>query len=355
MRRYCAMLAVILLGCCHAGGAAPAAATAAEAVHVGDGTYLLSRHTPATTADLEMPIFKPSTVGKSFAYLVRDRKQRDLLHYARLDLTTTQPPANLLRFYRVALGAQAITQTEKTSGEITVAAGVKDDVRLVTISPRATSCQVRLERVKRFTIPPRAYSAREQQVIHILAQVAHTYQHAEHVSYRVEQHNEDQSASPPQQVQHWSIDYHRPRQQLQISVSDGTKPLLAITTETDHLLVTVPGRKTEQRPFGKKITANLLPELQDDPVARLMLGDTLITEHVDELTLEAVAGVPAVQQAKITLTFPDNNMTLTLVIDLRQHTILRSEMHVTEEKEKQQFLRIYTDLHLDLPASVPKP
>jgi hypothetical protein len=90
-----------------------------------------------------------------------------------------------------------------------------------------------------------------------------------------------------------------------------------------------------------------LPELQDDPVARLMLGDALITPAVDYLTLSAVAGTPAGQQTEVIFTFPDHDAKLVLFLDLRQKTILRSEMSATYEDGKQHTVHTYKHMQLD--------
>lgn len=349
MRYYFALLAGMLLLCCCAGRAAQATAVLppVEVVKTVDGTYWLWRHSPATAADLDMPAFNRGLLMESFAYHVRDRKRRDVLYYARMRISTTALPAAIMQFYRGVLGAAAVVHTAPETGEITLASGTANDLRQVTITPQAKNCALLLERVKHYFIPPRVYNPRERQVIGVLNSVTQAYQNAQHIVYTLEQH--DASITPPSTTQDYTLtmDYHRPNG-LQLTLLNGTKKL-TIISQADHLVVTAPDGSIKQRTIAGKITADLLPEIQDDTLARLMLGDTLITPQVDYLALEAVPNVPPSRQAELILTYPDDNAKLFLFIDLQQKTILHAEMLISGD-EPQHIISVYKNVLLDVPA-----
>ena len=347
MRGYYAILAICLLcaGVVQAKNQGTPVTPTVETVHTEDGTYFLWHQSPATAADLEIPLMQ-GKVQESFAYRVRDRKQRDILRYARVSFTIAQSPAEVINFYHTSLGKQAVVNTAQKSGEVTLTTGTQDNLRLVTATPQAHGCLVQLERVQRFTIPPRSYTAQEHQVLRVLESVAQHYRMARHVAYTVEQHSTTNKSHTMTETQSWVVDFHRP-DGLQISVTTGAKTVLTISAQEHRLVVTATGAKEQRRTFGAKITPELLPELRDDPVARLMLGDALVTASVDYLTLSRVAGAPPEQQAEVILTYPDRNATLFLYLDLRQKTILRSEMLTPQEDGRQRIVRTYRHMQVD--------
>ncbi len=358
--RGCFVILAVWLLCCGAaqapGQAKPSPATAAtgltgEVVHTDDGTFLLWQHTPATVADLEMPLCAQQKVRDSFAYRVCNRKRYKLLHYARVNLDTGQSPAAVIAFYRAVLGKQAVMQTAKGTGVVTLAAGTSDNVRLVTITPDAQGCRVRLERVHNFTIPPRIYTPQERRVLRVLENVAQTYRTARHIAYTMEQRNISDSASDKEKTLTCTVDFHRPTD-LHLSVTAGTTTVMTINTRAHQLVLTAPGAKDVQRTIGEKLTSALLPELQDDLVVRWMLGDPAVTPAVDYLALNSVAGVPSDRQVEAMLTYPDRGVKLLLFIDLQQKTLLRSETLSTDGDARLRIDRTYQQVRLE-PTATP--
>ena len=359
--RYLVLLACAMLICragLAEGTATPSSAkpgVTQETVVTSDGIFLLWHRTPAQAVDVGMPVLHDSLTLESFAYRVRDRKRRDLLQYARMRLATTAPLAAVTQFYCAALGKAVVQSTNKENGEVTLAAGSKDNLRMVTITPQEKNCHIRLERTVRYTIPPRIFTAGEQQVIRVLTEVGHTYQSARQVRLTAVQHTVllDQKApgkNPPDVT--WTYDFSHP-DRLQISATTGTKSVLTMTTSEGNLIVTAPQRQEEKRPIEGKITTELVPEIQDDPVARLMLGESLIIPALDFLSLDAMPGAAAGRQVKIALTYPDKRAKLFLIVDLQQKTILRSEMLTDEEDFQLRVERVYQDLQLIPPTTAP--
>lgn len=350
------VLAVLLWGHYVLAAQSPLAPATKEVVQTGKGTFTIWHRTPAVETDVEMPVLDNGLVLESFAYRVRDRKNRDVMRYARIKVTTTQTPASVAKFYQHTLGTAAVMSTAKDTGEITLAAGTKDNMRLVTIIPNATFCHVRLERVVRYAIPPRVYTAQEQRVFTLLDKVGRAYQNARQVSYSIQQHTvilhcAEGEKAPPDMT--WTIDFQRP-DQLQCSVTggkDGKETLLSVVTKDGKLVLSAPGKEDEQRAFTGAITADLLPELQDDAAARLMLGDALITPAVDFLAVQPVSGIPSDQQAQIVLTFPESRAKFFLYLDLQHATLLRSEIHVSQEDHEERITRTYSQMQL-IPLSV---
>lgn len=355
MLRFLYILALVSI-CCVAGMTAedtPPPATH-EIARTVQGTFLVWHRSPALAADIEMPVFGNSLTLESFTYRVRDRKRRDVLRYARIKLTSGQPLEDITGFYRRALGKQVVQETAPNTGEVTLASGTKNNVRLVSIFPYANYCHIRLERVQHFTIPPRVYTARERQVMRVVQQVERAYLAAPHVAYHMAQHSEilhcAEHEEPPPALD-WTVDFQRPAQ-LRCTVTSAKGMELSLLTQDGNLLVSMPGKAMEKRPLtgAGALTAALLPELQDDLVARLMLGDPLISPEIDFLDLQPVKGVPANQQARVALTFPDKRISLSLVIDLPRKTLLRSEILLTQDDHVERIIRVYTDMRVDAPV-----
>jgi hypothetical protein len=298
--------------------------------------------------DLEMPIIGGALVDESFVYRVRDRKKRDVLRMARVTLVTVTPAEEVAAFYTRVLGADAARETNKDTGEITLTTGTRDNLRLVVIAPKPGSCHVRQERLQQFTIPPRTFTEAEQRVVRVFSELAQTYAAAARLTYTMEQQVELSPAmgetKPP--VLHWEIDYARPAT-LALTAHVGETLGLQIATKEGALLVTRPGREDETRPIKDAISLETVPELGGDPVARLILGEDLLAS-ADYLALSAVKDVPPHQQVLMTLTFPEEEMTLTLLIDRRRNAVLRSEVLLTgPEGRWTRTVRTYANLHIE--------
>lgn len=330
-----------------------------ELVHTEEGNFYLTHRTPAKSADVRMPIFSGGTTEESFAYRVRDRKLRDLLFLARMRITYPRPAGDLKLFYLGALGETAAEETDAKTGVITLTAGEQDHFRLVEITPQEQGCAVKLERVQQFTIPPRVYTETEQRIVRVLNDVASRYRTAEVVSYIVEQtmilpKDTPKEEQPPTLL--WSVAFTRPAQ-LAVTTSAGRDSVgMRITTKDGALRVHQPAAEEDEvrEIVGGYLSINDVPELRNDPVARLMLGGTLLTDQLDYIGMSSVKDVPTNRQAEIILTYPDRQETLHLFIDLRQKTILRCETVVSHDGQTARTIRSYRTIKSD-PIPEPTP
>lgn len=322
-----------------------------EVAHTDTGTFLIWHRSPALETDLGMPVLPAdATVQDSIVYRVRDRKRFDVARYARVRLSTTQPPQTLVAAYTRALG-EVQTVTDATSGEITLSSGVQNDFRLVIITPAAKDCTVRLERVQRFTVPLRVYTPREQRVQRVAAEITRTYRTASFMSYQVDQQPiaplPDKGSVP---TLHWTITFRRPAELTVEATQDGALGL-RIVTRDGALVVTHPGKPDEIRPIPSSgLTLEHVPELADDPVACLLLGEELITPDVDYFTLASVQTLPTHQQQDLVLTLPEMTLTLRLRFDLVRRSILHSETLVRADETTTGMRRTYDHVMLAYPT-----
>lgn len=327
-----------------------------EVSHTSEGTFVVYHRATATAVDLEMPIVGALRITESFVYHVRDRKKRDILRFAHVVFSSAKSAEETTAYYAGVLGASAARETDPATGAVTLTAGTAENFRLVVITPKPDGCDARLERVMRFTYPPRVYTADEQRVLRVLREVAATYRQAGHIAYAMAQNVELSPAmsgvnTPPTLC--WQVDFTRPAT-ISVTAKVGDTLGLAIVTKDGALQVTRPESPPEMRPLKDAITLTDVPELHGDPVARLLFGEDLLADGVDYLALSTVKGAPA--QVAMTLTFPEQNEMLTLVIDRRSNTVLRSEVLTTGEQGRwTRMRRDYTDLQLTPAIPAPAP
>lgn len=326
-----------------------------ERVRTPEGTFYMWHRSPAGKDDIAMPIVDGGTVQSSIVYRVRDRKMRDLLFLARVQLTTPRPSDEIRRFYLNAFGKDAAQETDKKTGDITVTAGEKTDFRLVVISPKEHGCAVRLEHVQQFSIPERVYTDNELRVIRVLDALDFHYQSSRRVSYTMDQTTvfpgDKTSKQPPMLT--WNVNFVRPAQ-ITVTAAVGDTVGVRITTENNRLRVHPQIGVDAFRPFQDGIVIDDLPEMQDDPAAQLMLGATLMNPQLDFLGIDTVPGVPASQQARITLTYPDDHQTVCLTVDLQHNIILRSETTIVDEDRTVKVTRIYKNVVIEPVVLSPK-
>jgi len=316
------------------------------------GTVRQFHRAVATDADLGMPVWKDGELLQQGVYRLRDRKNRDILFYAFARFTTAKPVEEVASFYLDALGADARRDTDKATGDVTVFCGEKPDFRLVAITQKDGAIHLTLEHVQRFPNPPRAYTEREQQVIRVVEEITRAYHNARRIAYTMEQRIETTPA-----VEHtapvlvWQCDFRRPKS-LAVTVSAEGVVGLEIKTQGDKLVITRPNTDPQERAIGETLTSATVPEVQSDPVARLILGDTLISDEIDYFGLQAVGNLPLAQQVEVILTFPDDLAVLRLTLDRPRGVILRAETIVTQEDRQTRVIRTY---HYTVPAPAPAP
>lgn len=340
-------LVLTSLACCLLAAGLPAPAdenvTASEVARTPEGKITLYYRTTADAAELHLPFFPDGTVSDSLVYCAQDRKGRNLLYYARASLTTTGSSETVQAFYRAALGVDAAREADVQTGVVTLTVGTADHFRLVRITPREGGCSVRLERVQEFLIPPRVYTAEEQPIVRLLEQLTTTYGTARRVSYTMEQRSllpDATPGTPAPPVLTWSVAYTRPAQMHIVAKAAGQVGL-EITAGNGKMKV---HRQTgdNTRVLDGPLTLDDLPDLEMDPVARLMLGQPILTPLLETIKSRPVAGVSTDRQIEVVLTFPDTDTTLKLLVDVRARRILRSETTVIDEGDTITVIRTYT-------------
>ena len=323
--------------------------------HTAEGNFTVYHRAPAEAQDLGLPFVPAGEMHASVVYRVRDHKERDLLYFAQASFTIHQSMGAVRRFYLPALGKGVAQETNVKTGVITLTAGEKDHFRLVAITPKGNGCDLLLEQVQQFTLPPRVFTAPEKRIIQLLDSVSATYRTARQVSYAMEQRTVSQETDKPARPARalsWKVRFTRPAQFVAVAGVNGV-PGLAIRVDKGQMHVQRQMGMTEDRKITGRLTLDDLPEMQDDSVARLMLGESFVTPVLETLRQQPVTGVPPSEQTDMILTFPQLNETLHLIIDLRKKQILRSEMVVTEADETVTITRTYTQV--TLLAVQPKP
>jgi hypothetical protein len=339
MLRCCLLLCVCLLGvAAWAAEAVPAEKLPAglqQLVTTPQGTYWLYHRTPATDTDVRVADFPRGLTLDSFVYRVRDRKKRDVAFYALRRATTTATLDEVAAFFTQALGAGV--QREDVAGRTTLVAGTLDQFRMVTIVPAAGRTTVRVERVEKYTIPPRVYTPEEQRVQRVVQELAAAYQARQTLEYRANWITVVGPKDTPAPALAWHVTFSRPAQvagtATVIMPDDPATPAvtaLTYATKGTSLLVTRQDGKPETRPLGKALTLDDVAELDDDPVVCLFLGDPLIGPAVDALALLPVPGMTPAQAVQVVLTFPDDRRTLRLTIDRVARRVLRSDVETRD-------------------------
>jgi len=322
---------------------APAATTEKETVDTDAyGTVTQFFRARVAEDDLGMPVWQDGQLLNSGVYRLRDRKNRDLLRYAFARFSTTQHAETIVAFYLKALGKDARRETDKGTGAVTVFTGDAQNSRVVTITPQDENCRLLLEHVEHFTVAPRVYTEREQQVARVVEEMSRAYQQTQHLAYTLEQQVVTvPPADKPAPVLVWKVDFRRPRQ-LILNVSAEGVVGLDIATRKDKLVITRPGQEPTERNTGAALTVETVPELQSDPVARLFLGDALLTDDIDYLGVQPVGDAPLAQQIEVVLTFPEDQTVLRLQIDRQRRVISRAETVVRQDDRETHVIRTYT-------------
>jgi hypothetical protein len=338
-------------------GTPPAAVpsvTTKDSIRTAEGTFTLWRRTPAIESDFGLPLPVGVTADESFVYCLRDRKERNLQRYSRAVFTLPDSLDTVCATYQQALLPDAKRGADKDTGATLLADGSGDDTRFVTLLPLATGCRLTLERAQRFSIPPRVYTADEQRALNMLAPIAQTYASAARVVYSVTeslQHNPDIQPVAEKDALTWAVDFTRPNA-LSVSAATAAGPRLSITTADGAVKITRAADAEETRPMEGQLTLELVPELQDDPVARLMFGDDL-ARQADVIALADVPGFPADAQQQLTLTYPEQDTELVLILDIRHQRVLQAETLVKLGDEQARIVRTYTGTTLT-PSPAPK-
>lgn len=341
-----------LLICALFGQAAVINSMKTEVISTTQGKFIMSHRTPALETDVLMPIFSGGELVESQVYRVRDRKAHDLLLLVRIHKLLQKPATEVQQYYLTKLGKTAAQQTDKDNGEITITIGEKEHFRLVVITPNKDGCDLLLERVQQFTPPSRIYTATEQQAIRVIKNVAATYRTAQRISYDMIQQvspQEKGAQQPPALT--WKVNFTPSF--LDATARVGNTQALHLSVEKDVktaqtvLRVHRQQGKDELRPIKDKITLDTIPEMSDDPVIALALGNEFINDQLDYLTIQQVRGISNMQQTEVTLTYPDRGEVQHFFIDLQRTQLLRCITEVTDDGDKTITTRTYTNVRVE--------
>jgi hypothetical protein len=188
--------------------------------------------------------------------------------------------------------------------------------------------------VQHFTIPPHIYSPAEMRAVTLLKAVANTYQSAHAIAYTATQVTTlpvgVPAAERPAPLT-WTISLRRPND-LHVTAAQGGTVGLEITSEKDALLVHHQMGKDETRPVRKTITIDDVPELAEDPVARMIFGNSLLDNRVEQIRMTTGKGNQR-DEVTIVLSLLGEHALATLVIDRRKHLVLSCTTAVTEEQQ----------------------
>ncbi len=329
-----------------------------SAIESADGTYLIWHRTPADSMDLQMSLDLPGIVLNSDAYRVRDRKRRDIAFYASVRITTVLSPEEIIARYARELGPDVRRETLDATRETTLVAGTDRAYRLVVVAPMEGHCRVRLERVEHFEIPPRVYTEREQQVVRLVEQVQRQYAQARSVRYQVKHWVESPDAGEGTGVSptlQWSVEYTRPAQLSMLVTLDEVTALQVKTRDNALIVSRQVQQEDETRPIEDGITLSLVPELRDDPVARMMLDDGVLGAQVDYLAILSMTTGDEGRRADVVLTYPENDNALYLTIDLDRQLVLRSVVEQRYDSQKVRHIREYAGMAIDPAATLVLP
>jgi hypothetical protein len=275
---------------------------------------------------------------------------RTLLLFARAQMTTPATVDDMVKFYREALGTSVVQEVDAKTGEILLTAGEQDHFQLVTITAKPSGCLVKIEHTQQFTLTPRVFTGNELRVKRLLDEITQRYQNAQGIVYTMTQQailpkSDAQAETPAALV--WTVNVKRPAQ-LQVTATVKDVLALSLTTEKDTLRVHRQAGKDVVRPLTGDITLDVVPEMEDDPVAKLFFGVNLVNEHLDYLDVQEIPGVPSYQRAKIVLTYPDWDEILYLDVDLQQKVILRAETVVKDHGTDSTVVRTYIKTKLPM-------
>lgn len=292
-----------------------------DAVATPQGTFALWYRSPASITDVEMPNPDKSLVINSFVYRVRDRKNRDILRYSRVYMTTSvETPEQIANFYRAVFGKNYGEATDADKKETLLCSGIDGDFRLVTIMDKGKYCRIKLERVRQFAVPPRVYTDREQKILSLLQDVAAKYRQTRRLQYNMTRTDTGTGVATNLAPLQMKVDFIMP-DKITVKGDRAGKPEVRIWTKSNGLLVQRDGAKDVLRSITGQLTTDDLPELEDDAVARMMLGENVINNATDYIMIQDAPKGNKGPQSEVVLTFPEDKATMHIFINQIDKTI----------------------------------
>ncbi|MEI6519912.1 MAG: hypothetical protein WCO98_07730 [bacterium] len=292
-----------------------------DAISTPQGTFALWYRSPATVTDMEMPNPDQALTINSFVYRVRDRKQRDILRYSRVYMTTsTKTPAQIAAFYRQVFGKNYGEATDVTKKETLICSGVDGNFRLVTIMDKDKYCRIKLERVRQYSVAPRVYTDREQKILSLLQDVAAKYRQTHRLQYNMTRIDSGSGVAKNLAPLQMKIDFIMP-DKITVKGDRAGKPEVRIWTKPNGLLIQRDGAKDVLRSITGPLTTEDLPELEEDSVARMMLGENVINNSTDYIMIQDAPKTKKGPQSEVVLTFPEDKATMHVYINQLDKTI----------------------------------
>lgn len=292
-----------------------------DAISTPQGTFALWYRSPANITDMEMPNPDQALTINSFVYRVRDRKQRDILRYSRVYMTTsTETPEQIANFYRQVFGKNYGEATDATKKETVICSGVDGNFRLVTIMDKEKYCRIKLERVRQFTVAPRVYTDQEQKILTLLQDVAAKYRQTHRLQYSSTRTDSGSGVAKNLAPLQMKVDFIMP-DKITVKGDRAGKPEVRIWTKPTGLLVQRDGAKDILRSITGPLTIDDVPELEEDSVARMMLGENVISNSTDYIMIQDAPKSKKGPQSEVVLTFPEDNATMHIYINQIDKTI----------------------------------
>ncbi len=291
-----------------------------DVVATPQGTFTLWYRSPASVNDLEMPNPQQILILNSFVYRVRDRKQHDILRYSREYMTTSESPAAMAQFYRTFFGENYSEATDEIKKETLICSGVDGDFKLVTITDKDKYCRIKLERVRQYAVAPRMYSDREQKILSLLQDVAAKYRQTRRLQYNMTRIDSGFGMAKNLSPLQMKIDFIMP-DKITVKADRAGKPEVRIWSKPQGLLVQRDGAKDVFRSITERLTTEDLPELNDDSVARMMLGENVINGSTDYIMIQDAPKNKKGPQSEVVLTFPEDNAAMHIFISQIDKTI----------------------------------
>jgi hypothetical protein len=191
---------------------------------------------------------------------------------------------------------------------------------LVTVTDKDKYCRIKLERVRQYAVAPRVYTDREQKILSILQDVAAKYRQTRRLQYGMTRTDTGSGVAQNLAPLQMRVDFIMP-DKITVKGDRVGKPEVRIWSKPNGLLVQRDGAKDVLRSISGRLTTEDLPELDDDSVARMMLGENVINNSTDYIMIQDAPRVKKGPQSEVVLTFPEDKAVMHIFIDQSNKTI----------------------------------
>jgi hypothetical protein len=137
--------------------ATPPGKPARETLKWGDTELLVERAATATAEDLQLQFYPGAKLREGYTYRVTTKEGKELSYLASAMLTTGHVAEKVAQHYAQSLPGKPKPETiqDKTGKRLVLSVGSKEEVRTVTLFPKAWGTRILLVRaIKRGDAPP---------------------------------------------------------------------------------------------------------------------------------------------------------------------------------------------------------